>query len=120
MTDVPTALAGRTRVGAKALRAVATAVTAEALGVDARDVTVVLADDDGLLGVSATSAIALPSLAGTQRPTTTALDRAAETRSTVRDRMLALTGSTVGIVNLRLTTARITTTAHTRVDRRTR
>ena len=112
--------AGRTRVGAKALRAVATAVTAEAMGVDTRDVSVDLVDDDGLLGVSVTTAIALPSLAGLQRTTTTALDRAAETQTVVRDRMLALTGSTVGTVDLRLTTARISTTAARRVDRRNR
>jgi len=112
--------AGRTRVGAKALRAVATAVTAEAMGVDTRDVSVDLVDDDGLLGVSVTTAIALPSLAGPQRTTTTALDRAAETQTVVRDRMLALTGSTVGTVDLRLTTARISTTAARRVDRRNR
>lgn len=112
--------AGRTRVGVKALRAVATAVTAEAMGVDTRDVSVDLVDDDGLLGVSVTTAIALPSLAGPQRTTTTALDRAAETQTVVRDRMLALTGSTVGTVDLRLTTARISTTAARRVDRRNR
>jgi hypothetical protein len=49
-----------------------------------------------------------------------ALDRAAEAQSTVRDRMLALTGTTVGVVNLRLTTARVGSTVHNRVDRKTR
>lgn len=106
--------AGRNRIGAKALRSVATVVTAEAMGVAARDVSIELSDDDGLLGVSAVTAIALPALdspgSAVSAPAAapTALDRAAEAQETVRDRMFELTGSSVGFVNLRLTTARIT------------
>jgi len=105
--------AGRNRIGAKALRSVATVVTAEAMGVAARDVSVELSDDDGLLGVSAVTAIALSALdssgtAAAPAAGPTALDRAAEAQETVRDRMFELTGSSVGFVNLRLNTARIT------------
>jgi hypothetical protein len=109
--DIP---AGRNRVGAKALRAVATVVTAEAMGVAARDVSVELSDDDGLLGVSAVTAIALRALDGHQRDSAPALDRAAAAQTTIRDRMLELTGSSVGFVNLRLNTARITSKGRTR------
>jgi hypothetical protein len=100
--------AGRNRIGAKALRSVATVVTAETMGVASRDVSVELSDDDGLLGVSAVTAIALPALDAPQRDTAPALDRAADAQERIRDRMLELTGSSVGFVNLRLNNARIT------------
>jgi hypothetical protein len=100
---------GRNRVGAKALRSVATVVTAEAMGVTARDVSVELTDDAGLLGVTAVTAIALPALDAPPRTSPTALERAFDAQAFVRQRMLELTGSAVGTVNLRLSTARIGT-----------
>ena len=109
MTTDRTSQAGRNRVGAKALRSVAVVVTAEAMGVTARDVAVDLLDDDGLLGVSATTAIALPSLLSPQRATPTALERSEWAQSTIRDRMREITGASVGLVDLRLTRARTIT-----------
>ena len=106
--------AGRNRVGAKALRAVATVVTAQVMGVSARDVSISLSDDNGLLGVSAVTAIALPALDSPERQAPAALDRAATAQETIRDRMLELTGSSVGFVNLRVSNARIITQGRTR------
>jgi len=113
MTDIRS---GRTRVGAKALRSVAAVVTAEAMGVTAKDVSIELSDDDGLLGIRAVTAIALPALDSAPRATPLdpaardrpALDQAAQAQDVIRDRMLELTGSSVGFVNLRLNSARIT------------
>jgi hypothetical protein len=122
---------GRNRVSQRALRRMAEVIAAEELGVRPGDVSIELADDGGLLGVTASLPISLPSLASadrggarvakprtarlrtTERRTTepgssdgTVLGRAAAAQSAVRDRMLHLTGSTVGAVNLRLTAAR--------------
>jgi hypothetical protein len=104
---------GRNRVSQKALRRMAEVIAAEELGVKPAEVAIDLADDGGLLGVTASLPISVHSLAPARRsasrpakPTTSVLDRAAAAQSAVRDRMLHLTGSTVGAVNLRLTAAR--------------
>jgi hypothetical protein len=106
--SAPGALLGRNRVSERALRRVASAITAEAMGVSPREVTVVLADDRGLLGVSALTPIRVRPL-GSRPPGSaqgaddTVLNRATMAQTTIRERMLALTGSEVGRVSIRLT-----------------
>lgn len=100
---VPDALLGRNRVSERALRRVASAITAEAMGVSPREVTVVLADDKGLLGVSALTPIRVRPLGARRGADATVLHRATAAQSTIRERMLALTGSEVGRVSIRLT-----------------
>jgi hypothetical protein len=101
---------GRNRVSAKALSRVVSAITADSLGVAATDVSVDLADDHGLLGVKATTPIRVRPLGRDQR---SVLDRAADTQSVIRDRMLDLTGSSVGSVSVRLTSAKTSTEGRT-------
>lgn len=100
---VPDALVGRNRVSERALRRVASAITAEAMGVSPREVTVVLADDRGLLGVSALTPIRVRPLGVRRDADATVLHRATAAQSTIRERMRALTGSEVGRVSIRLT-----------------
>ena len=100
---VPDALVGRNRVSERALRRVASAITAEAMGVSPREVTVVLADDRGLLGVSALTPIRVRPLGVPRGADATVLHRATAAQTTIRERMLALTGSEVGRVSIRLT-----------------
>ena len=101
---------GRNRVSAKALSRVVSAITADAMGVAAKDVAVDLADDNGLLGVRASTPIRVRPLGRSQE---SVLDRAADTQSVIRDRMLALTGSSVGSVSVRLTAAKTSTEGRT-------
>jgi hypothetical protein len=101
---------GRNRVSAKALRRVVSAITADAMGVDPTDVAVDLADDNGQLGVSAATPIRVRPLG---RPQESVLDRATGTQTVIRDRMLDLTGSSVGRVSVRLTAARTSTEGRT-------
>lgn len=102
-SGTPDAAPGRNRVSERALRRVASAITAEAMGVSPRDVTVVLADDRGLLGISALTPIRVRPLGSRQSPTATVLHRATSAQATIRERMLELTGSEVGRVSVRIT-----------------
>lgn len=104
-----TTLEGRNRFTTKALVSVVSAITAEGLGVKASEVRVDLADDNGLLGVTASAPVSIRSIAsdGAAVGGTTILDRLESAREGIRHRMLELTGSTVGTVNLRLTSAHI-------------
>jgi hypothetical protein len=103
VTEGPGQLRGRNRVSERALRRVASAITADAMGVSPREVTVVLADDKGLLGVSAQTPIRVRPLGARQEPAGSVLTRATTAQATIRERMLELTGSEVGRVSIRLT-----------------
>jgi hypothetical protein len=98
---------GRTTITSRAVRRVVAAVTADALEVPAADVAVTLADDAGRLAVEARTPIRIPALADRPEAGGTLLERLAEAQTQVRDRVLDLTGSTVGRVDLRITGARI-------------
>jgi hypothetical protein len=100
---------GRNRITAKALDRIVSAVAAEALEVDARSVGVELGDDRGLLAVAVTSPIRVPSLEGIRAAGSlpagtggTVLERAAAAQDSIRERVRALTGSTVGRVTVRV------------------
>jgi len=107
LSETADGLRGRNRVSERALRRVASAITAEAMGVSPREVTVVLADDRGLLGVSASTPIRVRPLGARQEPAGTVLSRATTAQFTIRERMLELTGSEVGRVSIRLTSTTI-------------
>jgi hypothetical protein len=97
-------LHGRTRIASRAVRRIVSAVTADALGVSASDVVVELADDDGSLAVVAKTPIQIRPLGETGRHSGgSLLERLSAAQTTIRDRCLQLTGSTIGRVDLRIT-----------------
>jgi hypothetical protein len=105
------ALHGRTKVSAKAISRIVAAIAGESFGVPARTVGVHLDDSSGMLAVTATTAISVPSLVSTRAsspsstPPTTVLDRAAAAQSAIRTRTGELTGSQIGPVTVRLNAA---------------
>lgn len=105
-------LHGRNRITPRAIRTIVSAITATELGTPAKTVGVELSDDDGTLVVTATAPVRVASLIsrGTlarRTPQPSVLERAAAAQNTIRRQVLELTGSAVGVVNLRLTSARI-------------
>lgn len=98
------ALHGRTKIASRAVRRVVSAVTADALSVSASDVSVELADDDGSLTVIAKTPIHVRPLGDVgRRSGGTLLERLTAAQTTIRERSLQLTGSTIGRVDLRIT-----------------
>jgi len=98
---------GRTTITSRAVRRVVSAVTADALEVPATDVSVTLTDDGGKLAVEARTPIRIPALSARPDQGGTLVERLTVAQTQVRDRVLDLTGSTVGRVDLRITGARI-------------
>jgi hypothetical protein len=94
---------GRNTVLPRAVRRVVSAVTAEQLGVDASDVSVDLSDNGGALTVTANTPIHVAPLgSGAVRPAPI-VQRLGEAQATIRSRCLALTGSSITRVDLRVT-----------------
>ncbi|KGJ81738.1 hypothetical protein GY21_01225 [Cryobacterium roopkundense] len=107
---IPEATHGRNRITTRALKQVVSAVAAEAMGVPARQVGVQLADANGLLQVTAIAPIRVLSLTAPRRAADAAgsiLARATAAQATIRDRVLHLTGSSIGQVTVRLNDANI-------------
>lgn len=103
---------GRNHITTRALKQVVAAVTAEAMGVSARQVGVQLGDAAGLLQVIASAAIGVPDLTASPRAadaTDSIIVRATAAQATIRDQVLRLTGSRVGRVTLQLNDAHIVT-----------
>ncbi|KZC96229.1 MULTISPECIES: hypothetical protein [Clavibacter] len=98
---------GRTTVTPRAVRRVVSAVTADALEVPADDVSVTLTDVGGTLTVEARTPIRVPALSDRQVAEGSLVERLTRAQIQVRERVLGLTGSTVGRVDLRITGARI-------------
>jgi len=98
---------GRNRIAARALNRVVAAVTADALGVRAARVGVELGDRDGFLSVTVTTPIRVPSLRSPQPAPDSIVQRAADARSTIRDRVAELTGHRIAHVTVRLSAADI-------------
>ena len=106
---------GRNRISSKAIRAVVSAITAAELGIEARTVGVELSDDNGGLTVAVSAPVAIAGLSPTSGAPSTSrdprqpnlIDQAIAAQNVVRRRMLDLTGSAVGVVNIRLTAAHI-------------
>ena len=109
-TPAGAAQLGRTRITIKALNRVASAVTAEALGVDADHVDVDFADREGTLALTVNTPIRVVSLARVeaeksvvQRTGGSIVDRITQAQETIRDQVSALTGSRIGHVTVRIT-----------------
>lgn len=97
-------LHGRTRITSRAVRRIVSAVTADALSVSASDVSVELADTDGSLTVMAKTPIHVSPLGDVgRRSEGSLLERLTAAQTTIRDRCLQLTGSTIGQLDLRIT-----------------
>ncbi|MFD1715727.1 hypothetical protein ACFSBZ_14735 [Amnibacterium flavum] len=101
---------GRTRITARALERIGIAVSAEALGVERRGVSVRLDDDGGSLTLLVTAPLRVVGLhriasdpALVQRTGGTLLERAETAKERIRARVGELTGSQVARVALRLT-----------------
>ena len=101
------ALHGRNKITSRAVRRVVSAVTAEALEVSASKVSVELADHDGALSVIARTPIRVSPLGVTERRSGTLLDRLTTAQTTIRERVLQLTGSSIDKVDLQITSADI-------------
>jgi hypothetical protein len=119
-------LHGRNRITSRAIRSVVSAIAASELNTSARAVGVDLADNAGALAVTVSAPVGLAPLLGSKSgsasrpsrvdrapspstlPASTVLERATAAQQTIRSRVLELTGSAVGTVHLRLTSARIT------------
>ena len=109
---------GRNRISSKAIRAVVSAITASELGITAKNVDVQLTDDNGGLAIGISAPIAIAALAAVRtgssrlavRSTSaqpTLIERVTSAQNIIRGRMLDLTGSSVGAVNIRLTGTQI-------------
>ncbi|WEO76374.1 hypothetical protein BJQ94_13500 [Cryobacterium sp. SO2] len=100
---------GSITVRQRALNTVARAVSAEALGVPAGQVTVTLQDDHGLLGVSVVAPIRVPDLdtVAPGAPGRTVLHRVQEAQATIRATTTRITGNQVGRVDVRVRGAHI-------------
>ncbi|MBF4551150.1 hypothetical protein [Pseudoclavibacter sp. VKM Ac-2888] len=101
---------GTTRLTAKALTRVASAVAGDALGVDAGNVNVDLDDHNGNLALRISTPIRVPSLsrirsqdAAIERSGGAILDRVEAAKVAIRDRFQTLTDSRVDRVMLRIT-----------------
>ncbi|MFP7760824.1 hypothetical protein [Marisediminicola sp. LYQ85] len=102
-------LHGRNTIAPRAVRGVVSAVTADALEVTASDVSVDVTDGYGSITVVAKTAVRVTPLGVETRSAGTLVERLASAQSTIRQRVLDLTGSTVERVDLRVTSADIRT-----------
>jgi len=113
-------LPGRTKIAARAVRRVVSAVTADALEVPAGDVSVDLQDHGGQLSVTAAAPIRIDPLGtagGSLRSARggTLVERLGTARDEIGDRVTSITGSHVTRVDLRITGAHLTKKATRRV-----
>ncbi|TDT64248.1 MULTISPECIES: hypothetical protein [unclassified Frigoribacterium] len=98
---------GRTVITSRAVRRVVSAVTAEALDAKASDVSVELTDRDGGLTLVAKAPVRITPLGLPNRASGTLLDRLTSAQSTIRERVLKLTGTEVERVDLQITGAEL-------------
>ncbi|MBF4460183.1 MULTISPECIES: hypothetical protein [unclassified Pseudoclavibacter] len=101
---------GTTRLTAKALNRLVSAVAGDALGVDAGSVSVDLDDHNGKLALRLSTPIRVPSLARIrEQPSSISrsggplLERVETAKTTIRDRVQTLSGSSISAVTIRLT-----------------
>lgn len=122
---------GRNVISSRALRRVVSAVTADQLDVAASDVSIELADDRGDLAVTArtpirTAPLAVGSAASASASASasrrngagTMLGRLAQAQTTIQNRCLTLTGTTISRVDLHVTRVDLGTRSTGRDERR--
>ena len=114
--------AGHTRITQAALRHTVETITARAFGIPPSRVSAKLDDDSGKLAVAVSVPLALPSLLEPPSllerrpgPGRSIVDRSREARTAIITEGLAITGLTLGRVDIRLTGAKHTAPAG-RVD----
>ncbi|RPE77621.1 MULTISPECIES: alkaline shock response membrane anchor protein AmaP [unclassified Frondihabitans] len=103
-------LPGRTKIAPRALDRVVSAVTADALGVNNKKVSVDLNDDDGNLSLTVSAPIRVPSLVRIEnepgvvdRQGGPLLERAKTAQEQIRTRVQQLTGNQVARVIVKIT-----------------
>ncbi|MGK9148496.1 hypothetical protein KXS11_12790 [Plantibacter flavus] len=101
------AVHGRNTITSRAVRRIVSAVTAEALGVRASEVSVELSDARGALTVTANTPVHVSPLGTADGASGTLLERLARAQTTIRERCLQLTGSTIAHVDLHITGAKL-------------
>ncbi len=94
----PAALPGRTTIRVPALRALVTAIVADAAGVPAGRTSVTLRDHDGSLAVTATVPVVLDAGSPAAPPL---VERALDIRQRVADELMRLAGRAAGSVDVR-------------------
>jgi hypothetical protein len=102
-------LPGRTKIAHRALNRVVSAVTADALGIDTKKVTVDLNDDGGSLSLTVSAPIRVPSLLRIEnepgvvdRQGGPLLERAKTAQEQIRTRVQQLTGNQVARVIVKI------------------
>lgn len=110
-----TTMAGHNRISTQALTALAQAAAAESLGVSPQDVRAEWSDDDGLLALSIAAPIGVPSLVDVLMDPLrlgtfggSVWERAVKAKTTILERVMELSGSTLSRVDIRISGARIT------------
>lgn len=99
--------AGHTRISPAALRQTVETITAQAFGVPASRVSAKLDDDAGKLAVAVSVPLAVPSLLEPRREAGRSIvERSRQARTTIINKGLAITGMTLGRVDIRLTGAK--------------
>jgi len=100
-------LHGRTKISARAVRRVVSAVTADAMEVSPSDVSVELDDAGGALSIVAKAPVRLTPLGRGGVSGGSLVERLSTAQSTISERVLTLTGSDVRRVDLRITGAEL-------------
>ena len=94
---------GRNTIAPRAVRRVVSAVTAEQLGVDAKSVSVNLSDHAGDLTMTASAPIHVAPLGTGARRPGTIVERLTRAQAAIRERSLALTGTSITEIDLHIT-----------------
>ncbi|WP_216364276.1 hypothetical protein [Subtercola boreus] len=102
------AAVGRNTIAPRAVRRVVSAVTAEQLGVDAKDVSVSLSDHDGDLTMTASAPIHVAPLGTGARRPGTIVERLTRAQTTIREQSLTLTGTSITEIDLHITGVQLT------------
>ncbi|TQL54920.1 hypothetical protein FB464_2470 [Subtercola boreus] len=100
-------LGGRNVIAPRAVRRVVSAVTAEQLGVDEKDVSVSLSDHGGDLTMTASAPIHVAPLGTGARRAGTIVERLTRAQSTIREQSLTLTGTSITEIDLHITGVRL-------------
>ncbi|TQL55986.1 hypothetical protein FB464_3562 [Subtercola boreus] len=98
---------GRNVIAPRAVRRVVSAVTAEQLGVDEKDVSVSLSDHEGDLTMTASAPIHVAPLGTGARRPGTIVERLTRAQSTIREQSLTLTGTSITEIDLHITGVRL-------------
>jgi hypothetical protein len=97
------AVLGTVHIAGRALRGYISAIVADELGTRPGDVSVTLGDERGLLAVRASAPLTPADSGAAEASRSGAVKSAAAARSVIQERMVRLTGRSVGRVDLTIT-----------------